>query len=507
MPKAYRVVIARFCHESNRQNPETTGEDFFLIERGRNTLRSPSGVLKGLAEKLAAVGVELEPVFSVDAPPSGLVDHAFYLRRREELLEAVRQLKPDAIGLDLHGAMGTTQIPDAEGDLLEALRLLVGPDVPIAIGLDLHAHLTWRMLDNTDICIGYKENPHSDTVECGEKVAELLIERLEGRLKPVTVSALVPMVLPGAQETASGPLADIHEKAREYTAQNPSIRDISIYNVYRFVDDDEIGQVVTVLSDGPDANAPSIAMDLVTRFWVERARFKDDLLSVDEVFELVRNSPQKRPFAIGDMGDRVAAGAPGDSTVLLAAALDHHPGLRGAVPVTDPAGAAQAIEAGVGATVSLSIGAGFTPGFKPRLITGRVEHVSDGAFVVEGCLGKGSRSEMGATAVLRVDDRVFVLLTTKPSCFLDPAAFSSQNLDLATLDFLVVKSGYHFALNFGDLATPVLVRTPGVGYYSPGQFTYEKSRFWPEVNIPNPKVVAYQHSVGTPREIVAKAFA
>ncbi|RWP30324.1 M81 family metallopeptidase [Mesorhizobium sp.] len=507
MSKPHRVLIARFSHESNRQNPETTDEQRFVVRRGLDVLRSPSGVLKGLVETLAAAGAKIEPVLSAHASPSGLVDHHFYLRVREELLDAIKRVAPDAIGLDLHGAMGTTKTPDAEGDLLHAIRLLVGPDVPIGVGLDLHAHVTCRMLDDTDICIAYKENPHSDTVECGQKVAELLIEQLEGRLKPVTVSAQIPMVLPGAQETASGPLAEIHAKAREYAALHPSIRDISIYNVYRFVDDDEIGQVVTILSDGPDAESPSLAMDLAARFWLERERFKDDLLTVDEVFRLIRNSPEKRPFAIGDMGDRVAAGAPGDSTLLLSVALDHHPGLHAAVPITDPAAAARAIEAGIGATVTLSVGAGFTPGFTPLLLTGQVEHVSDGDFIVEGPLGRGDRSAMGPTAVIRVDDRIDVMLTTNPANTIDPAAFTSQNIVLENLDFILVKSGYHFALNFGVRATPVLVNTPGVGYYRRGYFKYEKARFWPEHSFATPKITARQHSVGNPRKTVARTLA
>ncbi|WP_292054666.1 M81 family metallopeptidase [Mesorhizobium sp.] len=494
--KPYRILVAAFEHEANRLNPRLADEEIFAVERGQDILKAPAGVLKGLTETLVNAGVTIEPVFSASGGAGGLVDHDFYLRMREELLDAVRRINPDAIGLELHGAMGTTETPDAEGDLLEALRHLVGLTVPIGVGLDLHGHITPRMLDNTDICIACKENPHSDFVECGQKVAELLIEQLEGRLKPVTVSARVPMILPGAGETGSGPLAEIHAKARGYAALHPSIKDISIYNVFRFTDDDEIGQVVTILSNGPSADTPSIAVDLATRFWVERERFKDDLLTVDEVFERVRRSPDERPFAIGDMGDRVAAGAPGDGTILLSAALDGYPGLRGAVPITDPVAAAQAIEAGVGAIVMLSVGAGYTPGFTPRLVTGLVEYVSDGNFIIEGPVGEGAHKTMGPTAVLRVEDRIQVLLTTKPTSAIDPAAFTSQNVVIGDLDFVVVKSGFHFVSNFAGLATPVLVNTPGVGYYRKHQFEFRKAHFWPEHDIASPEIIARQHSVG-----------
>ncbi|TGU45266.1 hypothetical protein EN795_33960 [bacterium M00.F.Ca.ET.152.01.1.1] len=99
------------------------------------------------------------------------------------------------------------------------------------------------------------------------------------------------------------------------------------------------------------------------------------------------------------------------------------------------------------------------------MITGRVEHVSDGNFVVEGPVGGGDLCAMGPTAVLKVDERIHVLLTTKPADTTDPAAFTSQNIVVETLDFIVVKSGFHFVLNFAGRATPVLVNTPGVGYY------------------------------------------
>jgi hypothetical protein len=35
-------------------------------------------------------------------------------------------------------------------------------------------------------------------------------------------------------------------------------------------------------------------------------------------------------------------------------------------------------------------------------------------------------------------------------------------------------------MNFKGIATPLLVSTPGVGYYRRGIFRYDKSRFWPE---------------------------
>ncbi len=46
---------------------------------------------------------------------------------------------------------------DAEGALLEALRGVVGPDVPMVATLDLHANATLKMAKNANALVSY---PH-----------------------------------------------------------------------------------------------------------------------------------------------------------------------------------------------------------------------------------------------------------------------------------------------------------------------------------------------------------
>src|SRR3546814_12391549 len=102
------------------------------------------------------------------------------------------------------------------------------------------------------------------------------------------------------------------------------------------------------------------------------------------------------------MGDRVLAGAPGDSTAILAAALAHPDRLLGAVPVTDPEAAAKAIAAGIGRRVTLAVGGRFTPAFVPLEITGDVMAVTDGRFIIKGPYQAGEAASLGPTAVVRI---------------------------------------------------------------------------------------------------------
>ncbi|WP_105422333.1 M81 family metallopeptidase [Neorhizobium sp. T25_27] len=478
-----RIAVGRLYHESNRLNPQPATADQFEIQRGEAVFECAGSTLGGIIRYLRQANVEILPLISVSGPPSGLVDHEFYQAIRKELLERIEASHPDAIILDLHGAAASTELADLEGDLLAYLRRHVGPLVPIGIGLDLHAHLTDSMLENTNICIACKENPHSDVVECGMRAAELTLQVLKGDLRPVVISARVPMILPGAGETAIGPLGEIHDRARELAARTSGIVDISIYNVFRYADDYNIGQVVTVMTDGAVLLALEVAKELAWAFWDNRERFVDDLFEIRDAFEIARSQPANRPYVMADMGDRILAGAPGDSTVLLAEVLDHFAELRGALTITDAVSVKHAQDAGLGATVTLDVGGQISPGLSSRRITGKVIHLSDGAYTLAGPFHGGEASSLGSAAVVLVEERVFVILTTKPAFSHDPAVFTSQGINLKSVDFVVVKSGYHFTMNFKGIATPLLVSTPGVGYYRKGIFRYEKSRFWPEHDI------------------------
>ncbi|WP_318012854.1 M81 family metallopeptidase [Mesorhizobium sp. ES1-6] len=484
-----RVLVGRFWHESNGFNPQPTLAADFQILEGQALLAAASSsgsTLAGIIQQLAKGGARVLPSISVVAPPSGLVDHAFFTAVKERLVNDAIEHKPDAIALELHGAMGTTLIEDAEGDLLAALREAVGETVPIGIGLDLHAHMTDAMLTAVDICIACKENPHSDVVECGHKVAACLLAMLDGSLRPVTAMAKVAMILPGAAETAAGPLREIHDQARTAEQENAAIWDVSLFNVFRYADDEDIGQAAVVLTNDAAQEGQQVADTLAKAFWEKRDRFSDDLMSIDEALDTVALEPHRRPFVVADMGDRVLAGAPGDSTAILAAALAREDGLRGAIPITDPHSVDAAFAAGLGGRISCAVGGRITPGFESFAISGKVVHLSDGAFTLAGPFQGGEQSNMGPTAVIEIDGRLMIVLTSKAAFSHDPAVFTSQGIGLGTCDFFVVKSGYHFKLNFGAEATPLMVRTPGVGYYTKGALTYRKARFWPEHEIAEP---------------------
>src|SRR5690606_36599017 len=94
-------------------------------------------------------------------------------------------LPVDGVALCLHGAMVAQGYDDPEGDFVSRVRQLVGPDVPIAAGLDPHSHLTAQRVANANILIAFKEFPHTDFVERGREVIDLLVRTIRGEIAPV----------------------------------------------------------------------------------------------------------------------------------------------------------------------------------------------------------------------------------------------------------------------------------------------------------------------------------
>ena len=122
-----------------------------------------------------------------------------------------------------------------------------------------------------------------------------------------------------------------------------------------------------------------------------------------------------------------------------------------------------------------------TPGFESLPLRLRVRRTGPvGDFVQKGPYQAGQRSTLGPCAVLEDDRGNLILVTTAAGMTQDPAAFTSQGIDLAACDFVVAKSGNHFKLSFAGVATPVVANTPGLCNYRPGFFPFTQSRLWPE---------------------------
>src|SRR5687767_2490988 len=145
-----RIAIGQLWQETNTFNPlPTTLADFeaFGIHEGDGLIRemADTNELGGFIQELRAWPElpQIVPLVRLAAWPAGPLTAGTLNELLRRVREALRDALPvDAVLLALHGALVADNEPDVEGLLLQKVRDLVGPGVPVVATLDLHCDLT-----------------------------------------------------------------------------------------------------------------------------------------------------------------------------------------------------------------------------------------------------------------------------------------------------------------------------------------------------------------------------
>jgi len=132
------------------------------------------------------------------------------------------------------------------------------------------------------------------------------------------------------------------------------------------------------------------------------------------------------------------------------------------VPVVDPEAAALCATAGVGNSVTLSLGHKLDPTWgDPIQVTGEIIRVTDGTFTFSGGIFEGTQGEMGQTAVLQVDT-IRILICSLATYDWKDEQFRSVGLDPTNAKFIVAKNPMNYRYAYGDYARAIYVLdTPG----------------------------------------------
>jgi microcystin degradation protein MlrC len=469
-----KVLVGQTMFEGNSFNPVPTGLEDFEIYRGQELLehaRQVDTMLGGVVRTLEDLGYEVIPAVAAMARPGGPITRELYDAFADELVEAARSGGFDGICLPLHGACISENIDDTEGELLERIRQAVGPDMPISVGLDLHGHITEKMAENATIMTGYRTNPHSDMVETGARAALYLDRVIRGEIQPRCVFVRVPYLTRGSDESTAEPLISLNRAAREWMAQ-PDILDVSIFNILPFLDADRTGQVVLVYDQGEGA-AFDAARSISEELWRVRDEFMENLPTVEAA--LYEAGRPGKVVVLGDNGDSVVSGTPGDSVEIARVALAMFPHLSVALPVFDPAALQAAVTAGTGARLDLDIGGAYSANLVPLKSLWTVEHIGSSVFENAGSYARGVRNDLGPCAVLTCGN-LTVVVTGRAPAVLDPAFYEAVGVRLSTQDAIVAKSANHYKLSFDGIARTITVDTSGLSAFRLHEFPFEKAR-------------------------------
>jgi microcystin degradation protein MlrC len=464
-----RIAIGQLMEESNTFVRQQADLDHFranqlLLGDDVTRLRGTRAEVGGFLEALGRAGAEVVPTIAANCVSSGPVPRKTFETLKAELLERLAAAAPlDGVLLALHGAMVLDDAPDGDGELLAAVRAQVGPTVPVVATLDLHATITPRMVEEADALVGYDTYPHIDLYETGLKGAGLVVAAARGEIRPVTVFARSPMLVPAeGMGTGDQPMAGLLADAKRLE-QRPGVLSVSLFPVQPWLDIPQTGFSVVAVADGARraAEVEPVVRELAWKAWEARRRFEAHLLEVDDAIRRAL-AVEGGPIVLSDSADGTGAGSPGDSAAVLERLLALGVRERCLTTVVDGPAVARAIEVGVGSDLTVPVGGRLDPRYsRPVTITGRVRLLSDGRFVFSDQKSRGTEGHMGRAAVIEVGS-IAVLVTERPAFTVDPAFYRAVGLEPRDAKIVVVKSALQFRDGYGPFARAMwVVDTPG----------------------------------------------
>jgi microcystin degradation protein MlrC len=473
-----RILIAGYQHETNTFAPSLAdweafnrGDSFPAYIRGAAMQQSLAGInipVGGFISAAKQRGWTLLPSVWAGAIPSSFVTRDAFERIAGAICEDVAAALSgglDAIYLDLHGAAVAEHAPDSEGELIARLRAIVGPDLPIVASLDLHANVTWRMLEQADALVAYRSYPHVDMAATGALAAELLARRLSaGRKQPLQARRL-PFLIPlNAQSTWLAPARAIYQELAALDHRHGVV--LSFCMGFPASDFDECAPMVW--GHGPTPESTAAAVDAFFALAAEPTQWRVDILpareAVAQAMALAEQADQ--PVVIADTQDNPGAGGDSNTTGMLHALLAQGAGRRfpGQVALGlmyDPAAARAAAEAGVGAEIALALGKAVPtfsgqPSDAPLRGRFKVLALSTGACTLTGPMMTGMTVQLGPCACLEIEGVRIAVVSGKKQ-LLDRELLRMVGIQPEAMRIIVVKSSNHFRADFQPIASHVLV--------------------------------------------------
>ncbi len=461
-----RIVIAQMKHETNTFSPVKTPLDRFargagMPRLGTDAIAAARGTGSALGAFISIVekaGLSYALPIAASAFPSGPAEDDVFEYIADHVLEEISR-GCDAILLDLHGAMVTRSLDDAEGELLRRVRT-VAPHVPIGVALDMHCNLSPAMAELATVITGYQTYPHVDMFETGMRAAAPILAMLEGRARPAMQAGFRPM-LPHVmrQSSLDSPNREIQARARQMEREGALAA--SLFVGFPHADVPFAGLSAVVVSDGDPPGARQQCEELLEMAWESRAGWVHEPEPLAESIRRAQSmSTTAGPIVLLDHYDNCSSGGTMDTMTVLGAILDA--GLRDVVAfaIHDPEAVQQMVAAGVGAPISLLLG-GKTPmpalalEGEPRMVSGTVAAIVAGRFRNQGAMGHGELVDMGPTAVLDTGAVQVVVVSrqVEPS---DPACFHAVGIDPARKRYVMLKSRVHWRAGLGDIAGAVV---------------------------------------------------
>src|SRR5262245_49643328 len=252
--RGMHLFTASLGTETNTFSPIPTGAQLFSdtsLVRGGEYGANPNLFALPMIEfrdRAQARGWQVTESLCTFAVPAGLTVQPVYEAFRDEILEDLAKAMPvDAVLLSLHGAMVADATESCETDLVQRIRAVVGPDVPIGVELDLHCHLTDELAATATAIVIFKEYPHIDVRERATELFDIIAAAVEGRAAPRM--AMFDCRMLGLYPTPLEPMASFVRKIKGLEGRD-GVLSISIAHGFPWGDVPQAGTRVLVITDG-----------------------------------------------------------------------------------------------------------------------------------------------------------------------------------------------------------------------------------------------------------------
>ncbi|MGH6922523.1 MAG: M81 family metallopeptidase [Propylenella sp.] len=463
----YRVAVGGMWHETNSFSPIATDlasfrryqylEGSAITERLKGTNCEIGGMIEA-AEKL---GVALIPTLFAGALPSGMVTRDAFDHITGRIAESISAALPlDGVLLSLHGAMVAEGVEEADAELVQRVRRIVGPHVPVVATFDSHANLSPAIIDAADLLIGYDTLPHIDMAERGREAATLLRRLVAGEERPHAAFRKLPLLtVPQMQATIDPPMAGVMQQCHEIERQS-GIWTACVALGFPYCDVPQLGMAVLVYGTEAD-QAETDADRLANALWRRRAEFLPTLLSPEDAVRQAL-AADRGPVMLVEPADNVGGGAPGDGTT-IAAALIAAEAKRAVATIWDSAAAARAAGIGVGAVFTGKVGGQTIPLHGPPLdLSGTVDFIGRVSYRRDKAYFYGQEIDLGEVAVIDANGTRIILTSERLMPF-DTMHLRVVGIEPEAMRVIALKCGSNWSVAFGDIAaSSIYVDTPGI---------------------------------------------
>jgi microcystin degradation protein MlrC len=252
------------------------------------------------------------------------------------------------------------------------------------------------------------------------------------------------------QDTTVPPMSEVMARVAAIAAE-PGILEACVFATQPWLDVTELGWSTLVVADGDGSRAQTLADELASMVWERRHRVLAPKTDVHAALKAVREaSADSRPFVFSDGADSTSGGAVGDGAEILRALIDDPiPGPTYLV-VHDAPAVLACTAAGIGGSVTVPVGGTVATAFHHSVeVTGTVVTLCDGHYQ---SLYPPAPADSGPTAVLLIDDRIHLVLTSRPASQLDYQLYLRVGLDPRSAQVVVAKSAGGYKAFYAPLA-------------------------------------------------------